>query len=223
LHYHDYDLPSLEDLTEIVLIAHNEGRPVASHCVTLSELMLTLAAIEAAGPMEGDRIEHAAIASDEAIDWIARMGVAVVTQPGFIVDRLDAYEIDVDTREKPMLWRLASFLRKGVPLAAGSDAPFGSANPWRAMAAAVRRPAGFGDNETVSADEALSLFLSPLSEPGGAARRLCVGAPADICLLSQPWTEARADLSNVKVRATLINGALAYSSTASTSPQDSAS
>ncbi|MDP6223019.1 MAG: metal-dependent hydrolase, partial [Candidatus Micropelagos thuwalensis] len=91
LHYHDHDLPSLETLTQEIQEAHAQGRGVASHCVTHAELMLTLAAIEAAGPSEKDRIEHAAIVTQDALDWIKQLNIGVVTQPNFIVAREQAY------------------------------------------------------------------------------------------------------------------------------------
>ena len=139
LHYHENHLPSLEDLTHEIDQAHLANRPIASHCVTLSELMLTLAALDMAGCHEGDRIEHAAISTDETIEWMAKLGVTVVTQPHFITERRTAYLQDVSEYEKPHLWRLKSFLKAGINVAAGSDAPFGNLNPWCAMASATQQ------------------------------------------------------------------------------------
>ena len=79
LHYHDYNLPALEDLALEIEAAHLAGRNIAAHCITRAELMLTLAALEQAGAKEGDRIEHAAIADEAAIEWMKRLGVIVVT------------------------------------------------------------------------------------------------------------------------------------------------
>jgi len=97
-----------------------------------------------------------------------------------------------------------------VPLAAGSDAPFGDADPWAAMAAATdRRTAGgvrFGPEEALTPEEALGLFLGPLSSPGGRPRVLRPGAPADLCLLAEPWAVARRALGEVTVAATVADG-----------------
>ena len=41
--------------------------------------------------------------------------------------------------EHPQLWRVASLLRAGIPMAASTDAPFGGMDPWAAMRAAVHR------------------------------------------------------------------------------------
>jgi predicted amidohydrolase YtcJ len=209
LHYHDHDLPDLDALAAEVARAHDAGRPVAAHCVTRAELFLTLAAIETAGMHPGDRIEHASIAPDEAVDWIARLGVTVVTQPHFLGQRAAAYRAEVDAADRPLLYRLQAWRDAGVRLAAGSDAPFGGMDPWAAMAAAVDRPAGFGAGEALTPEAALALFLGDPDDPGGPARQVAMGAVADLCLLDRGWEAARADLGAVGVRATLAAGEIA--------------
>jgi len=209
LHYHDHALPDLDLLTAEVARAHGAGRPVAVHCVTRAELFLTLAAIDAAGADSGDRIEHASIAPDEAVEWIAWLGLSVVTQPHFLAERATEYAREVTPADRPLLYRLQAWRDAGVRLAAGSDAPFGGLNPWAAMAAAVNRPPGFGAGEALSPEAALRLFLGDPDDPGGAARRVAVGAEADLCLLDRGWDAARADLGAVGVRVTLVAGEIA--------------
>lgn len=209
LHYHDHDLPMLDDLVAEISKAHEDGRNIAAHCVTRAELMLTLAAIEEAGPLAGDRIEHAAIADDAVIEWMSKLGVIVVTQPNFISERIDAYRKDVEAHDLPYLWRLKSFSDAGLNLAAGSDAPFGDPDPWAAMAAAVNRPIGFED-EAITPEQALTLYTKPSSDAGASARKIAIGQPADICLLNSSWANARGDLGNVIVKVTWIGGKLVY-------------
>ena len=209
LHYHDHDLPALDDLADEIKLAHQAGRNVAAHCVTRAELMLTLAAIEMAGPVYGDRIEHAAIADDAAISWMKTLGVIVVSQPNFITEREAAYAKDVPIEDHKNLWRLKTFQEAGLKLAAGSDAPFGDPNPWAAMAAAAERPSGF-EAEAISPEEALSVYTKPASDAGAPPRSIAVGQPADVCLLGSSWAQAREKLSDVKVQATWIAGELVY-------------
>jgi len=209
LHYHDHNLPALDDLAIEIERAHHAGRNIAAHCVTRAELMLTLAALEQAGVKQGDRIEHAAIADDAAIDWMRRLGVIIVTQPNFITERIVAYRKDVSSRDHPYLWRLKAFQKAGLKLAAGSDAPFGNPNPWAAMDAAVNRPTGFED-EAISPEAALALYTKPSQDAGGLAREITIGAPADLCLIDLPWSEARHQLGDVSVAATWIGGSLVY-------------
>jgi len=203
LHYHDHDLPPLADLAREIGVAHDAGRPVAAHCVTRAELMMTLAAIEDAGPMSGDRIEHAAIADEAAIEWMQKLGVIVVTQPNFIAERVEAYLKDVPKDDHSNLWRLKSFADSGLPLAAGSDAPFGDPNPWAAMAAAVNRPRGF-EHESITPEEALSLYTKPANDAGGKPRRIAVGEPADLIVIDRTWDEARVSLTDLKVSKVLF-------------------
>jgi predicted amidohydrolase YtcJ len=108
------------------------------------------------------------------------------------------------------LWRCGSLLAAGIGVAAGSDAPYGDPDPWRAIAAARDRttPSGavLGAGERIAARRALDLFLAPLDDPAGPPRRVQVGAPADLCLLADPLDAALADPAAVTVRATVRSG-----------------
>ncbi|WP_380878053.1 amidohydrolase [Sphingomonas sp. DBB INV C78] len=222
LHYHDHDLPGLDALAAEVAGAHEAGRPVAAHCVTLAELMLVLAAIEAAGADRDDRIEHCGVAPPHVREWIARLGLTVVTQPHFIAERGVVYLTEVESADRPFLYPLRSLLDAGIRVAAGSDAPFGGIDPWAAMAAAVARPEGLGPEEAVTPEQALALFTGSAGDPGGPLRRVAVGEIADLCLIDRPWAEARRDLAGVAVRATIVGGDLVYDAMASTNPHSSA-
>jgi predicted amidohydrolase YtcJ len=186
---------------------------VAIHCATEVELVYALATLEEAGAGAGDRIEHASVAADFAIAEIARLRLAVVTQPHFIRERGDTYLAEVDEEARPHLYRLRAFLDAHVPLAGGSDAPFGSCDPWASMAAAVSRQtqqgARIGESEALTPEQALDLYLR---EPQALdqRRRVSIGAPADLCLLDRPWTEARKVLSSAYVRATFVDGRLTF-------------
>ncbi|MGH8505280.1 MAG: amidohydrolase family protein [Stenotrophobium sp.] len=209
-HLHENDLPDFDGLCAQIRRSHRCGRGAAFHCVTRTDLVFALAALREAGSVSGDRIEHAAIVPPELMPQLRELGVTVVTQPHFIAERGDAYLRDVAAEDKPWLYRLRGFLNAGVPLAGGSDAPYGDISPWAAMQAAVSRSsksgAVMGYDESLTPEQALALFLSPLDTPAAAPRRIIVGASADLCLLVTPWCEARVDLSQVKVRLTLKNG-----------------
>ena len=118
---------------------HDDDVPVALHCVTHAQLVVALAALRSAGGPSGDRIEHAAVVPDDMVADLADVGVTVVTQPNFVAERGEHYLRDVPADEHPQLWRVASLLRAGIPLAASTDAPFGGMDPWAAMRAAVHR------------------------------------------------------------------------------------
>ncbi len=207
-------LPTPEQLRARIATAHAGQRPVAIHCVTRATLVVACAAIEAAGPHPADRIEHASVAPPELVNWLRRLGVSVVTQPNFILERGDEYAAEVEARDRRWLYRCAGFDAAGVPLGGGTDAPFGAADPWRAMRAAVERRTRSGQRlggaEAVSPERALALFTTPPEAPGGAPRRVAVGAAADLCLLACPWREARTQLDAGLLRATWRAGTLIF-------------
>jgi predicted amidohydrolase YtcJ len=210
IHLHDDALPDLAETSELVSHAHQDGRAVAFHCVTEAELAYALGVLDAAGSVSGDRIEHAGMASPEQVAAVAELGIAVVTQPHFISERGDRYYEDLPPQEHSWLYRGAAWLQAGVALAGGSDAPYGSANPWVAMQAAVnRRTSGgcqLGADEALTAEQALDLYLSAEQTPGRNVRRVVIGSPADLCVLDRSWSSARVDLSAVRVVATFRRG-----------------
>jgi len=82
------------------------------------------------------------------------------------------------------------------------------------QAAVDRRTAGghvLGPQESITPEQALALFTSPPYAPGAAPRTIAVGAPADLCLLSAPWSKVRDELSSSLVRATLRDGRIVWS------------
>jgi predicted amidohydrolase YtcJ len=206
----DADLPDLDDFIGRIAAARAQGRGVAVHCVTAGELALTLAAFEAAGARPGDRIEHGGVIPSEAIENLLRLGLTVVTQSAFVAERGDRYLAQVDPAEQADLYRCASLLAAGVPVAGSSDAPYASPDPWAGIAAAAKRRtragAVLGPAERVPASRALALYLGPAHDPGGPPRTLAAGVPADLCLLDAPLAEVLAEPDAQRVRATFVAG-----------------
>jgi len=205
----DHRLPELDELIAAMAGAHRRGRPVAVHCVTHVALLLALAAWDEAGARPGDRLEHGAVVHPAEAVRIAAHGLTVVTQPAFVAERGDDYLADVEPDDRPHLWPCAGLLRAGIAVGGSTDAPFGPADPWQAIAAATTRrtAAGhiLGPAERLDARRALDLFLGRAGAPGGPPRRVAPGAPADLCLLAAPLEEAlrapSADLVVATVRA----------------------
>jgi predicted amidohydrolase YtcJ len=234
LHLHEAAFPDFDEALGLVRAGHAQGRAVAVHCVTEAELVFTLALLEAAGSGPGDRIEHASVAAPDLVPRMADLGVHACVQPHFIAERGDRYLADVEPRHHPDLYRLRSLHEAGIALAGGSDAPYGSTDPWQAMAAAVARKTGsgavIGGDEALTPEQALALYLAdPLDLT--RQRRIAPGAPADLCLLDRPWASARTRLDSRDVAATIIDGQVvlprdvaseAQSISASIRPQSSA-
>ncbi len=203
----DDTLPSLDDLAGQVRLAHAAGRAVAVHCVTRVQLILTLAALDAAGRRAGDRIEHGAVIPAETVPDLR--GLTVVSQPHFVAERGAQYAADVAPEDRPDLWRLRSLIDGKVAVAAGSDAPFGGADPWHVMRAATRRPADLGPGEAVAAATALRLFLGDPAAPG-VPRLVAPGYPGDLILLRCPPQQAARSLASDLVAVTFVGGSQVY-------------
>lgn len=210
LYLRENALPPLETLCETIRRSHAARRPVAIHCVTVPELVFALGALRANGPLPGDRIEHAAVAPPETLALIHDLGVAIVTQPGFVRERGDAYLRDVPAEDAPWLYRLKGLIDAGIPVGGSTDAPFGAPNPWLAMDAAVRRTTAEGNvlgaAEAVTPESAVALFTGPPGAPGALLPPIGPGDRADLCLLDRPWARARQDLGDVRVAITIKGG-----------------
>jgi len=210
----DASLPDIETIIGRIDAARRWHRAVAVHCVTATELALTLAAFATAGSRERDRIEHGGIISREAIEQIASLGLTVVTQPSFVFERGDRYLRDVEEEDANSLYRAASLIESGIGLAGSSDAPYSTVDPWAAMRSAVHRVTrggqALGKDERLSPPQALDLYLKDAGSPGGAPRKVCIGAQSDLCLLAAPLRDVLADLSADAVAATIVGGHIVY-------------
>jgi predicted amidohydrolase YtcJ len=207
---HDHQL-DLDGLTQWITDRHANATPVAIHCVTAAQLVVTIAALRAAGSHPLDRIEHAAMVPDGCVGELAQLGVTVVTQPNFVAERGDQYTDDIPADEQPALWRIASVIRAGIPVAASTDAPFGALDPWAAMRAAVTRATAtgivLGPQECVEPAQALQMFLGCADRPA-QLRRIAPGQPGDLVILSLPPVDALRALASDMVLATVVAGAL---------------
>lgn len=214
VHLLESALPDFDALVTQVQARQQAGRATALHCTSRVELVFALEALTAAATGGAHRIEHAGVCPPELIETVQRLRVTVVSQPHFIAEKGDRYRLDVAQADQPWLYRLRGFSKVRIPLAAGSDAPFGGLNPWAAMQAAVdrrdRHGAVLGDDETLTPEAALALFSGPPDQPGCSREQLAVGDVADLCLLDRSWVRARCDLAAVRVTHTWRDGNLIH-------------
>jgi predicted amidohydrolase YtcJ len=214
LQFDERDPPQPEQLAARIAAARGQGRAVAAHCVTVTELALYLAALdEAGGARAGDRIEHGSEIPLAMIPEIARRALTVVSNPVLVHDRGERYLATVPAAEQGDLYRAASLAEAGIALAGGSDAPYGNPDPWLAMRTAAHRlTAGghlLGPDERLAPRRALDLFLGEPERPG-QARRIVPGAPADIVLVEGAIADVLGDFDGARVVATVIGGTVAF-------------
>ncbi|MET0705020.1 MAG: amidohydrolase family protein, partial [Mycobacterium sp.] len=209
---HD-DRLDLDELTDWVRATHAGGSTVALHCVTVAQLVMTLAALQDAGVRPGDRIEHAAMVPGDCLADLATLRVTVVTQPNFVAERGEEYLAEIPSDELDQLWRVGSLLDAGVPVALSTDTPFGDADPWAVMRAAVHRRTPMGrtvsESECISPTTALTMFLGSADEPA-RPREVVPGQPGDLCLLAAPRDTVLAELDAGLVAATVIGGQVVH-------------
>jgi predicted amidohydrolase YtcJ len=209
----DHDLPALPDLVarlRAIRASDRFGsRPVAVHSVSRVSLVLACVALSHAGPVRGDRIEHASVVPEGVLPVLRRLGVTVVTQPGLVSERGDDYLRDVDPGEVGDLYRHARLLDAGIPVGLSTDAPYTAADPWATIWAAVRRTTRrgrvLGPNERVDVATAVDGLTTPCDDPGGQPRRIAPGEVADLCLLEEPTIT-----DHPAVQATVVAGVRSF-------------
>ena len=138
-----------------------------------------------------------------------------MTQPNFVAERGDQYLADVPADEHHQLWRVASLLAAGVKVALSTDMPFGDADPWAAMRAAVHRTtaagAVLGPAERIDARTALQMFLGERRSADGRPRTVAPGAAGEPVRDSpRAPDELLRELDADMVAATIIEGSVVF-------------
>jgi predicted amidohydrolase YtcJ len=163
-----------------------------------------------------DRIEHVQLLGPDAAPRFAALNVTASVQPIHAAADRDLVEACWDGRQAgAYAWR--TLTRAGAHLAAGSDAPVESVNPWLGMFAALhrrlpsdRRP-DWRSAEALTFEEALRAYtLGPaLAIGAGDEGHLRPGARADLAILTRPLDDLRsgdARLADVRSIRTLVAG-----------------
>ncbi|MGM7668358.1 amidohydrolase family protein [Microbacterium sp. A93] len=183
------------------------GAPVALHTVTDAALALSLAACEdAARDAAAVRFEHAFICSPDAIPVLANSGATVGAHPGFFVTQGDRLVRALTNGEQRNYQPLRSLIDAGIALYGGTDAPYGTANIWKAMQAAVdrRTPGGsvIAAEQALTPEEAIDLF-SPAGAHSDAPHPTVQIGDSSLVVLDRPWHVARSALGSTTVTAVL--------------------
>jgi len=214
------NLPPLNELEARIRRAREKERGIAFHCVTHIELLFAIAALNSCADLDpqiqfADRIEHGAMIFDDVLPMLRALNLSVITQPGFLYERGPQYQQNLTEHELAHLYRHRTLLDAGIKVGLSSDAPYGPLNPWQVMQSAVARVTAEGEvigaRDRVTPEQALAGYLSNASAPDGVVRRVAVGEPADMCLLTRPWSDVKNDLAAAMVSHTIVAGGLTYS------------
>ncbi len=166
------------------------------------------------------RVEHAMALDLRDAELLAKAGLPVVAQPGF----LDAFGHQLNAVPLPAPIRLmpfSSLLGAGVELAFSSDFPAANLNPWPGIASAVNRTDRTGrvilGEESISVQAAIAAYTTTAADVLGLdAGRIEPGAPADLVWVEPDPFTARDDLlARVETLATWSGGILRFAAAGS--------
>lgn len=215
--------PQQEELERIVFEAHRAGFQIAIHAVEEPAVAAAIAAVESAQarhprPDPRHRIEHCSQCSPHLMLRLAQLGAVVVSQPSFLYVSGDRYRATVPPERQPWLYPFGSLLKSGVPLAASSDAPVTSPDPFVGIyAAASRRPrqgAPLTPEEAISPGQALAAYTLGAAYSvyrEGALGSIAPGKLADFILVDgDPTRVPQEELKDIRVVKNFIGGELVW-------------
>lgn len=215
--------PEHLELKRLAVEATRQGIPLAVHVVNPEMVWSALEAIRYASDLYPNekirhRLEHLSLCPDAFLPDISESGVIVVTNPSLVHDHGDRYLSEVEVSEHSWLYRMKSLLSNDIPLAAGSDAPVATVNPWIGIQTACTRTTASGKtmeiNERIKRWQALEMYTTGAALAAGWQKNLGMirpGFQADLIAVNQnPLTCANDRLCDTKVLSTWIRGKLVY-------------
>ena len=188
---------------------HAIGDAAVERCVDLYERLLT----EAPRADHRHRIEHASLADPALIARIARLGIAVSTQPLFIHSEKTWLERRLGPERARHVYPLRAFADAGVLVGGASDAPVESTDVLHAISCCVTRE-GFVPEQALSAEEALALFTRDAARvqlEEDEKGTLAPGKRADLTVLSaNPLAVTPDEIGALRVLRTVVAGRVVH-------------
>jgi predicted amidohydrolase YtcJ len=228
------------DLTAMVGTLHADGWQVAIHTSGDAAHDMVLDAFAAA--LAGDsndgyrhRIEHVMVVRGDQVNRMRDLGIiASIQLPWFNSDWLaDAFWGTIDDAlgpdRLPWVGRWRDLLNAGVPMIGGTDTPWTPASSMKALHEAVTRVGEFGAtpapwmlDQRITVEEALRLITIDAAYgtfDEEAKGSIAPGKYADLVILSDsPLDVAVADLPDIEVLATVVDGQGVFCAAALPSP-----
>ncbi|ADU51999.1 Amidohydrolase 3 [Thermaerobacter marianensis DSM 12885] len=222
---HGLALTTPDELRAAAAVARRAGVQLAVHAMGNRAVDLVVGTLGALPGWLRDgpsvRLEHATLASRDAMARAARAGIAFVPQPIFLFAEIESYLNNLGVERARRAYALRSMLEAGVTVALSSDAPATSwadpASPFVNMKAAATRVASSGTpvglNEAIPVAVALALYTREAARvtriPG--VGQLKPGYAADFVVLDRDLLSVEpADLDAVRVVATYMGGERVY-------------
>jgi predicted amidohydrolase YtcJ len=199
-----------------------QGFQVATHAIGDAANRMVLDAYEAAfgaagGARRRFRVEHAQVLAPADVPRFKALGVIPSMQPTHCTSDMywAADRVGPERAQGAYLWK--TFLKQGVPLAGGSDAPVEDIAVLPGLFAAVTRQdakgwpeGGWHPEERVTPAEAVDMFSRGAAYAAfeeGDRGAIAIGGRADLTVLDRdPLAVAPADLLRVRVVHTIVGG-----------------
>jgi len=210
------------DLEAAVRLLAEHGWPFRLHATYDETIRMDLDVFERTGAFPGGVrwiLDHAETISPESIDRVATLGGAISVQHRMAYQGR-AFAERHGPQRAAQAPPVKGMLARGVPVAAGTDAPrVSSYNPWLALDWLVNgRTVGglqlYGPDNLLDRETALRLYTRAGAELTGEADRkgiLAVGFLADLAVLSDDYFAVPAeDISRIESVLTVAGGKIVY-------------
>ncbi len=171
-------------------------------------------------------VMHGSFMSQDALDRMKRMGVAVDAQPGWMYFDVPALGRVFGLDKMRYFFPLASYLKMGIPVAGGSDHMIGwgkdtavnAFNPffniWMSVVRKTREGADFYPEERVNRRDALKMWTTGAAWMQFSEKErgsLEVGKLADLVVVEQDFLNCpEADLRTLAPVMTMVEGRVVY-------------
>jgi len=212
-------VPTPDELERVVARIHQSQMQVALHAVEESTVVAACSVLERVVRRypradHRHRIEHCSVCRRETAERLASLGALVVTQPAFVYFNGERYLRTVPRDELAHLYPIATLLKAGVRVAAGSDCPVVAPNPLIGLYAAVSRRTESGEallpSESVSPVEAIRMYTETaayVSREEAHKGRIVPGNYADLAVLSaDPTGGPSGETRELQVDMTVLGG-----------------
>ena len=206
-------------LRERMLQAAAGGWAIAAHAIGDRAVSLALETFDEAVTLYGappvpHRIEHGGVVTDDQVVQAARLGVAIVTQPGFMPTLGVQMREAMGPQREAFLHRHKSLLDAGVLAGGSSDRPVATGTPLEVMSSMVLREDADGyvvaPQERVGVFEALWSYTQGSAQVTGVSHRrgsIQPGKVADFVVLDKDiLTTPPESLPDIQVMETCVGG-----------------
>lgn len=207
---HETVYPDVETLSSMF----EQYNHFAIHVVTPEMLWTVLHAFERSMQKPAIRLEHFSLCPEAFLPDVIRHQFHIVTNPSFIYEHGDRYLHHVEKDEQKWLYLVQDLLDAQLIVAAGSDAPVASYNPFQSMYAAHTRHTQTNQpvnaSQCVSRDDMLkmhTIYSAMAGQYGDCKGLLCQGFDADFFMTATDLLHCQSSmLLQTQVNETWING-----------------